>query len=54
MKNEENQFLISRPPFLADKREIEKKNEKREILVFVQPILGSFIQAEFVGLNQKI
>ena len=28
-KNEENRFLISRPPFLAEKREIEKNRETR-------------------------
>ena len=28
-KNEANQFIVSRPPFLADKREIEKNRETR-------------------------
>ena len=28
-KKEENVFLVSRPPFLAEKREIEKSRETR-------------------------
>ena len=38
-KKEKNGFLVSCPPFLAEKREIEKKTEKREFLVLVQPIV---------------
>ena len=43
-----NWFLVSRPSFLAEKREIEK-NEKREFLVSVEPLLARDSDGERVA-----